>query len=51
MDFRVREEGMFQERNERFLQGLRQCMVPSIGTSAMGNGDNTSGHGDEDSES
>ncbi|PBK78164.1 hypothetical protein ARMSODRAFT_947031 [Armillaria solidipes] len=48
MDFRAREENLLQERNERFSQSLRECMVLSIGTSAMGDGDNTSGHGDED---
>ncbi|KAK0197099.1 hypothetical protein F5146DRAFT_1014028 [Armillaria mellea] len=48
MDFRVREESMFQERTESVCQDLWQLMVPLNGTSAMGDGDNTGGHVDED---
>ncbi|KAK0210764.1 hypothetical protein DFS33DRAFT_320196 [Desarmillaria ectypa] len=48
MDFRVQEENMWQKHKEKFYQGLRKCMAPSIETSAKGDGDNTSDHGDDD---
>ncbi|KAK0503273.1 hypothetical protein EDD18DRAFT_626291 [Armillaria luteobubalina] len=49
MNFRVREESMFQERTERVRQDFQQRMVPFTGPSSMGNGDNIGGHVDEDS--